>query len=172
MARPRRRSVSDAVVAAEAFRRIVRSLRLSASEVERAAGITSAQLLVLTVLARQPGIGLGELAGRVLTDPSSVSVVLSRLVDGGLVSRKVNVEDARRVRLTLTSRGRATLAKAPESAPERFLEAVQGLRSPTRRSLAHGLAAVARAMGLDAEPASLFFAEASGAPRRRGKGSG
>ena len=62
------------------LRRITQALRLSSSVVQDTLGITGAQLFVLQQLADRPGASLRELAERTLTDQSSVSVVVSRLV--------------------------------------------------------------------------------------------
>lgn len=71
----------------DSFRRIVRALRSS----HRAAGdldLTGAQLFVLATLGTAVGpMGVKELAERTRTDQSTVSVVVGRLVDRGLVKR-------------------------------------------------------------------------------------
>src|SRR5262249_20550369 len=96
------------------LRRITQAIRLSSSVVQDKLGITGAQLFVLQQLAEVPGASLRDLADRTLTDQSSVSVVVSRLVDGGQVMRRTSATDARRTELTLTGSGRALLRRAPE----------------------------------------------------------
>jgi DNA-binding MarR family transcriptional regulator len=61
----------------DALRRIVRHLRLVAGQSESRVGVAPAQLFVLSRLHDQPASSVRELAARTLTDPSSVSVVLS-----------------------------------------------------------------------------------------------
>src|SRR4029079_19302546 len=95
-------------MALDSLRRIVRALRLSASEAEKTRGISVAQLFVLQQLA-DGSRSIGQLAAETLTDPSSVSVVARRLVDRGLASRKTARDDARRVDLTLTAAGKRLL---------------------------------------------------------------
>src|SRR5580692_3701743 len=72
----------------DGLRRIFRELRLSARGAERGAGISGAQLFVLQSLAQGSAASLNELADRTLTDQSSVSVVVKRLVTRGMVARK------------------------------------------------------------------------------------
>jgi MarR family transcriptional regulator, lower aerobic nicotinate degradation pathway regulator len=143
----------------DALRRIVRQLRLSAREAERSAGISGAQLFVLQALAGDSASSLGDLAERTLTDQSSVSVVVRRLSDRKLVSRKVSRDDARRVELSLTPAGRRMLARCPEPTQARLLEGLRRLAPAELASLTRGLDALVREMGIeDAEP-KMFFEE-------------
>ncbi len=150
-------------VALDSLRRVVRALRLSASEAERTLGISVAQLFVLQQLAGGPR-SIGQLAAETLTDPSSVSVVARRLVEHGLVSRKAARDDARRAELTLTGAGKRVLARAPQAAQSRLVEAIAQLPDRRRRELACGLADVARAIG--AGDATLFFEDDPANPKR------
>ena len=140
-----------------ALRRIVRALRLSAGEAEREGGISGAQLFLLQRLAERPARSIAELAERTLTDPSSVSVVVSRLALKGLVARAQSTADARKSELKLTARGRALLRKAPRPAQARLIEALGALPGMERRNLAHALSRLAEAMGAGEQPAALFF---------------
>src|SRR2546423_5112313 len=99
--------VDDAQHVFDSLRRLVRFLRLGAREAEEATGVSSAQLFVLHQLAGAPAASLAELAERTLTDQSSVSTVVARLVAHGLVARRKGTGDRRRVELALTARGRA-----------------------------------------------------------------
>src|SRR5258706_6674559 len=108
--------------ALDAIRLLVRKLGLAASAPEKRAGLTMAQVFVLQRLAEARSLSLGELAARTLTDQSSVSVVVKRLVAAGLVSRRESPEDRRRLRLSLTARGRARLKGAPRAGQEALID--------------------------------------------------
>src|SRR6185436_16111705 len=71
----------------DAIRRIVRALRESSRAAEGAVGIGAAQLFVLHRLAASPALSLNELAAGPFTHRGSGSVVVSRLVGGGLLTR-------------------------------------------------------------------------------------
>ena len=149
----------------DALRRIVRDLRLSARDAERTAGISGAQLFVLQVLAQGPAASLNDLAVRTFTDQSSVSVVVRRLVDRKLLTRKPSKDDARRVEISLTAAGHRLLAKCPEPTQARLLKALRRMAEPERGALTRGLAGLVREMGIqDAEP-RMFFEE-PGRPTR------
>src|ERR1051326_783354 len=79
-----------------AIRRFVRVLRMSAAGAERETGLSSAQLFVLHLLKEGAAGSMTDLANRTMTDQSSVSTVVSRLEQKGLVSRTPSPTDARR----------------------------------------------------------------------------
>src|SRR4051812_1869861 len=85
---------------AGSLRRIVRAVRVSSHTAEEKLGISGARLFVLQQLAEHPAASLSELAALTLTDQSSVSVVVTRLVESGLVARKTSAEDRRRLELS------------------------------------------------------------------------
>jgi DNA-binding MarR family transcriptional regulator len=123
----------------DALRSIVRELRLASREAEQRVGVHGAQLHALRRLADSPATSLTELAERTHTDISSVSVVVSRLVQQGLVARKAADDDRRRLSLGLTARGRAVIRRAPETGTSRLLLAANHLTDRELRNLASGL---------------------------------
>jgi DNA-binding MarR family transcriptional regulator len=153
------RTNRDGFVAVEAIRKIVRSLRDSAHVVQGQTGITGAQLFVLRVLAAHPGLSINELADRTMTHQSSVSVVVSRLVERGLVARAPSPDDRRRQVVELTARGRLLHRKAPAVAQELLITAVRRLSPGVRRGLADGLQALTDALGASHGRAAMFFEE-------------
>ena len=140
----RERAVSAVV---DCIRAIVRELRVSSRDAEQRLGIHGAQLYALQQLADGPAQSLAELAARTRTDSSSVSVVVSRLVERGLVKRTADPDDRRRIVLALTASGRALVKRAPRSAHERIATAAQTLSTRDLDALARGLGAIAG--GLD-----------------------
>jgi DNA-binding MarR family transcriptional regulator len=140
-----------------AIRRIVRALRISSRAVERELGLSGAQLFVLQKLKQSSALSVKELAERTLTHQSSVSVVVSRLVERGLADRRLSPADGRQVELTLTPEGRALLGKAPRTAQERLVEAISGLPAAQRALLGQLLSEVVSRAGLSSEPPALFF---------------
>ncbi|MCC6995887.1 MAG: MarR family transcriptional regulator [Deltaproteobacteria bacterium] len=161
----------DASHALDALRRIVRSLRTSAHRAENSVGLSGAQLFVLHELGDTPAASLAELASRTLTDPSSVSVVVARLVARRLVARTPSSTDRRRRELSLTAAGRALCARAPMPVQFGLIAAVRSLSPTTRKALRTSMEALAAAMGIDAEPPTMFFEESprpASSRRRRG----
>jgi len=151
-----------------ALRRLVRALRLADRAAESRLGLSAAQLFVLERLAEGPVGSMAELAGRTLTDASSVSVVVQRLSERGLVVRAIAPDDARRTTLRLSSTGRRLLTTAPRSPQVDLLEALERLSAPERKELERLLERVVRGMGIDeTAPTPMFFEGERRAGRRR-----
>jgi DNA-binding MarR family transcriptional regulator len=162
-----RKGAEDIRRSMDALRRIVRALRLAAGDVERDLGITVAQLFVLQQLADGRTRSINQLADETVTDPSTISGLIRRLVDGGLVNRRTSETDARRAEVSLTPKGAALLARAP-NAPQSQLVAALSSMPPTRlRALTRGLAELSARLG-PIEPTFFFEEEAPKRGRRRG----
>ncbi len=139
----------------DSLRRLVRAFRVLGA----AGGPSPAQRFVLEQLVARPGASIGDLARLTHTDQSSVSVVVSRLVESGLVERKRAGDDARRAELSLTTRGKSLAKKSPPTGQARLLEALDALSGPRRAALARELDGLVAVMGIDDEPAGMFFEE-------------
>lgn len=150
----------------DAIRHVVRTLREASRRSEHAVGVSAAQLFVLQRLAGVGPLSVTELAARTLTHQSSVSVVVGKLAERGLVTRQRTSDDARRVAIALTPAGRALLERAPAAAQDRLIAALALVGRARRRRLAADLVELVRAMGADAGHPPMFFEKA--APRRKG----
>ena len=73
---------------------------------EKAIGVTAPQRLVVRFLGRFPGVTAGQLAQALHVDPGTLSASLRRLEGRGLVERRRDPADTRRVTLGLTKLGR------------------------------------------------------------------
>jgi len=155
--------------ALDALRRIVRALRAQAYSAERRIGISGAQLFVLHELAGEPGASLARLAELTSTDPSSVSVVVARLVGRGLVARRRHPGDARRASLSLTAKGEALRGRVPEPMQGRLIAALRAQPAKRVRRFAETLGEVVAALGLDGGAAEMFFEDEPRARARRGR---
>jgi DNA-binding MarR family transcriptional regulator len=160
-----RDEATDALVA---LRRIVRSLRLADREAEIACGLSAAQLFVLETLSASPNISQAELAARTLTDQSSVSTVVAKLVERGLVARAIAKSDRRRTELALTAAGKATLTRAPAAPQVAMIDAIRSMTPAKRAELVRALEGLASAIGADEVAPKMFFDDdAPKRPRRR-----
>ncbi len=151
---------------ADGLRWIVHGLRVTGHAVERDLGVSGAQLFVLRELAAEPGVSIRRLSERTLTDPSSVSVVVARLVERGLVDQKRDPRDARRSVLQLSSRGRALLKKAPEPYQARLIAALRTLPPQSLRHFRKALGQVLAALGVEAGAPPMFFDEITPSKRK------
>ncbi|MDP1830054.1 MAG: MarR family winged helix-turn-helix transcriptional regulator [Archangium sp.] len=155
-----KRPKPDTTAVLDGLRRVVKALRENSRAAEQTLGISGAQLFVLDALSGEQGLSLSEVAARTRTHQSSVSVVVSRLVSAGLVRRVRAGDDARRLELRLTARGRALRSKAPQAAQHGLIDAVERLPAPQRRALAEALGRVCALMDLPRTAPAMFFEEA------------
>lgn len=118
-----------------AWRHLAHTVRLRERLAERESGLSGAQLFALRQLDREADLSLGELAARTATHASSISVVVARLIEKGLVERHQDPEDKRRAVLRPTEAGRRRLSRAPESADVLLLEAIRRLGDRDRGRL-------------------------------------
>ena len=75
-------------------------------------GLTYTQYLVFLVLWEEDGLKVGDLGGRLLLDSGTLTPLLKKLEEKGLLTRRRCEEDERVVRVFLTDEGRALRAKA------------------------------------------------------------
>lgn len=149
------------------LRALVAALTSSARAVERRTGITNAQLFLLRELAGVGPMGIGDLAGRARTQPSTVSIVVSRLEKAGLVTKVRVAEDRRSVQVEVTRKGRELAKHAPVPPTERLLAALGRLSSRDAVALARGLAPLVRSIAPQEHEPPLMFEESGRRPRRR-----
>jgi MarR family transcriptional regulator, organic hydroperoxide resistance regulator len=82
------------------------ALQSASKRMEASRGVTAPQRLVVRIVGRFPGISAGEVADILHLHPSTLTGVLKRLGDRGLLERRPDPTDARRALLELTVRGR------------------------------------------------------------------
>lgn len=87
-------------------------------------GLTYPQYLVMLVLWEQDGVTVSELGERLFLDSGTLTPLLKRLEAQGQIARLRDVQDERRVRITLTAGGRALRDQA-EAIPQCVLQSSQ-----------------------------------------------
>lgn len=137
------------------LRRIIRQVSAHSRSLSSASGVTVPQMLCMRAIAE---IGAtdpsAEVTSRAVSQsvqlsPSTVSGVMERLVQAGLVLRERSTKDRRRVHLSLTPAGEDTLSAAPNPLQERFLSRLQALPESEQAQLLEALERVVELM--DAE---------------------
>jgi DNA-binding MarR family transcriptional regulator len=141
----------------DSLRRVVRVLRESSRSAQKNVGLTSAQLFALQKLAGEDPMSLGQLAQKTMTHESSISVVVRRLVERGLVTRTRSRIDARQLEISLSQEGRALLKTAPAAATSRVIEGLEKLAPADRKQLAESFARLVEAMGISGGEADELF---------------
>ena len=68
-------------------------------------GVTGPQRLVIRIVGRHPGIAAGRIAEILHVHPSTLTGILGRLVERGILTRSSDPNDARRALFGLTNAG-------------------------------------------------------------------
>ena len=117
-------------------------LQTTSKRMEITLGITGLQRMVLRLVGRFPSISAGRLARLLHLHPSTLTGVLKRLEDKGLVTRTADPLDGRRALFTLTSRGRTLDVPATgtvEAAVQRVLSRNSGGKIASARDVLRAL---------------------------------
>lgn len=74
-------------------------------------GLTYPQYLVVAVLTEKDGQTIGEIADRLGLEPSTITPLVKRLEQAGLLARRRNPDDEREVKVSLSKQGREVYAR-------------------------------------------------------------
>jgi len=121
----------------EQFRIIVKSIKRHYQDVERRAGVSSAQLWALAQVAETPAAKVGELARALAIHQSTASNLLRALEARGLVTRERQGHDQRQVKLFASRKGLKLLRAAPRPLIGVLQQALSEL-PPARLHALHG----------------------------------
>jgi DNA-binding MarR family transcriptional regulator len=138
-----------------AIRRIVHAVDRHSRTVEKAAGLTLPQFVVLAAVRAQGEVTSTRLSAAVSLSPATVTLILDNLEARGLIERYRNLEDRRVVHSRLTARGADVLARAPRFLHERFAQRFAELAPTRQEAMLRTLEEVADMMGAVAAPLPL-----------------
>jgi DNA-binding MarR family transcriptional regulator len=136
-----KRDGAELLAAIGAVRRVARrAVRASAA----AEALPPARSELLRLAARRPGIGVAEAAQELRLAPNSVSTMVSKLAEDGLISRGKDEADGRSVRLTVTEAGAARIEQWRDIRAELAGRALETLPAADRRALTAAVPALTR----------------------------
>jgi DNA-binding MarR family transcriptional regulator len=121
-------------------------LETMSKRMKRRAGVTGRERVVIRLVGSRPGVSAGELARILHVHPSSLTALLGRLVDRGLVLRTVHPDDARRAVLTLTRRGEGVDRMRTGTIEARVREALGRVATRDARTAAEVLSEISHAL--------------------------
>jgi DNA-binding MarR family transcriptional regulator len=98
--------------------------------------LTSAQYIVVVLLARGKVNTLAELCEHMVYDRGAMSRLLSRLEDKGLVAKKQSVEDRRSTLLCLTEKGQQLYPEILPTVNDIYRKALTGFSDDEQKQLA------------------------------------
>lgn len=138
-----------------AIRRILRAAEFASRALAQRTGLTPSQIVVLQIIAQVGQPSAGVVAETARLSQATVTAILDRLEERGLVSRERDSSDRRRISVELTDKGRTALADAPDVLQNRFVARFDRLADWEQAGLIAALervAALLDAEGIDASP--------------------
>ena len=118
---------------------VARMLRTYADQRARQFGISRAQWVVLMRLDRSEGLKQSELAEILDLQPISLTRLLDRLAENGLIERRPDPNDRRANRLYLTPAARPLLTQLTALGQELMQRVLQNVDAEAQRRLLHDL---------------------------------
>lgn len=102
-------------------------------------GLSSAQWRLLVRVFKEEGIAQARLAELLEVEPISVSRLIDRMEEAGLIERRADATDRRVKTIYLTDKTRPIFSQMRSTAAEVFEQALVGLSAEQRRATLHGL---------------------------------
>ena len=113
----------------------LRGLVAASTVVWAGRGLTLAQLTVLHLISALAPVTLTELAQALGTRPPATSAMVDRLTQAGLVCRTPDLQDHRRVQLTVTAAAQPIVGDTNPDTARRLHTVLNGISPQTRRQV-------------------------------------
>jgi len=140
-------SLADCEDVLVALRRVIRATDLHSKQLSKHTGLTTPQLLIMRTIQAVGEVSIGSVAERVSLSQATVTTILDRLEQRGLVYRVRSATDKRKVHAHLTEEGLALIDRAPALLQERFIQRFQSLEDWERKMMVSSLQRIAGMMG-------------------------
>jgi MarR family transcriptional regulator, organic hydroperoxide resistance regulator len=138
----------------QAFRTIFGSARHHDTEVRRSGGIPGSQLWALAEIAKNDGMTVNQLAGRMALHQSTASNLINALADAKLIRRSRADTDQRIVHLHIATEGKRTLLRVPGPHAGLLIDGLRRLEDDQLDSLREALDVLVRIMQRSAASAA------------------
>lgn len=139
----------------KSLRRIIRAVDLYSRKLVTQTGLSGPQLICLRQLAAQGPMQTSHLAEAVNLSSATVCGILNRLEQRGLVTRERQLDDRRRVLVSLSEAGQDTVDNAPPALHDSFLFKLRALSARQQDDIKRTLTKIVSMMAagdLDAAP--------------------
>jgi DNA-binding MarR family transcriptional regulator len=141
---------SDLTAAAlKALRRILRASDLGSRKLASATGLTASQLLVLQEVEQRGETTPTALAAALQFGQATITNIVDRLENAGLVRRQRSARDKRQILLHVSDAGREILHKAPDLLHSLFSERYSALPAWERAMILAALERLGSILGAD-----------------------
>lgn len=137
------------------LRIVFKAMQAHSKTVEKACGLSSAQLWMLHEVAQTPGLKVSQLATLLSIHASTCSNMLDKLERKALIYRDRSKTDQRSVHLYVTESGKELLIKAPAPPQGKLSDALERLEEEQLIRLESGLESLISALNLKGDKAGF-----------------
>lgn len=131
------------------LRQIIHAMDLRSRQLDKSIGLTVPQLVVLKEIAGASEAPIGRIAREISLSQATVTTIVDRLEQRGLVSRKRAQVDRRQVLVSLTEAGARLIEQSPTILQEEFLSAFAQLEAWEQTQILATLQRVAAMMNAE-----------------------
>lgn len=140
------------------LRRIIRAVDLYSRQLALRHSLTGPQLVCVRHLLRHGAMAPGTLARRVSLSPATITGIIDRLENRGLVTRERSRDDKRKVEIALTDAGRLLGEQMPPPLQETFSRRLSELEPHEQEEIDRVLARIVTLM--EPQYAATHYADA------------
>jgi DNA-binding MarR family transcriptional regulator len=144
-----------------ALRKITQSIDLHSRYLVRQFGLTGPQLVILQELSKLGEISVGDLSRAISLSQATVTGILERLENRGLIIRRRGERDKRRVMVQATEACKTLLDKAPPPIQESFIRQFGNLQDWEQTMILSALQRLVSMMDAKTLNAAPFLATGS-----------
>jgi DNA-binding MarR family transcriptional regulator len=142
------------------MRKLMQAGALYSKQLNKKFNVSAPQVATLRVLLHEGAMPPSQIARQIMVNSSTLTGVIDRLEQKGLVSRLRNDPDRRIIRVQLTEAGRVLAEKVPPPIQVKILKGMRKLEEQQRDQIIESLrrlSAMVDAQDLDVETEGEFF---------------
>ncbi len=132
-----------------ALRKVIRAIDIHSKHLSKSSGLTSPQLLIMREIDKTSGINASQVAKNVNLSAATVTNIIDRLENKGLLSRVRETQDKRKVGLYLEENGKLLLLNAPQPLQQHFINKFANLAAWEQSQLLSSMERIAVMMNAD-----------------------
>ena len=103
------------------LRRVIRAIDIHSRQLNKLSGLTGPQLMVIQKIDQLDAPLAKQIAQEINLSAATVTTIIDRLENRGMVIRKRSETDKRKVHLSLSDAGKTLLNSAPKPLQEHFI---------------------------------------------------
>lgn len=131
------------------LRQIIRAIDMHSKQLVKRYGLTAPQLMVLKEIMADQDINIGRVAKKVSLSQATVTNIIDRLENRGLVTRERSVQDKRRVIVRVTEQTREILKNDPSVLQEEFVSKFKELEDWEQNLILSSIQRIAKMMNAE-----------------------